>query len=102
MIKDNFTQVRTYLISIGFVPVFPNGTLYNFTLPTNESAIFGVDFNKCIISAQYPDFKYNRSNPLSPKTTIVTEDFDKDADQLIIIHMIENFIDKISKIVERG
>lgn len=100
MVKDNFSHIRRYLLDVGFNQVGIRGIDYQFAF--TENSVFDVNLERCCITAQYPDFKYNRANPLSPKTTVVTEEFSKDDDYTVVIQEIEDFVDKISKIIERG
>ena len=90
MVKDNFSHIRRYLLGVGFNQVGIRGIDYQFAF--TENSVFDVNLERCCITAQYPDFKYNRANPLSPKTTVVTEEFSKDDDYTVVIQEIEDNI----------
>lgn len=106
MLNDNFGKVRLFLLEQGFFqdPTInmESGTVYKYIIPDSRDTYFTIDMKNKIAEAHYPDFKFNKNNPYSTKSTVVDFEFKDIPEPDCVIENLSEFFSRIMSIVEKG
>jgi hypothetical protein len=97
---DDFAEIRLFLVKEGFSPVTASGKEY---IHTHGDIVFNVNLGLPAnqIRVTYPDYQYNRQNPLSNKSVCVDYTIDMSKSAGIAIYNITRFFEDICERAKR-
>jgi hypothetical protein len=99
-------KIRMFLIENGFSAPSNDdgltGVIYMLIPSENKDLVLMCNLKSNHITAEMPDFEYNKKNRMSPKNKIINYTWSSNDDTDNIIHNIETFITKVYQIYEKG
>ena len=96
------SKIRMFLIETGFsVPLDARCNGVSYVLCYDNDFVISANLAECKMFAEMPDFEYNKTNRMSPKTRKLNFHWLPSEDVDLSIHNIKKFIDRVCEIYEK-